>query len=361
VTRRRRALAVLLALFTLACHKKPAEEVATTEAVTVEVEPAKTASIHAIITATGTVEPAPGADWTIIAPGPGRIAEMPKAEGDRVRPGDLLVRFDAPTLRSDASTKSADAGQAQANLENARKNHARLTLLLEKGIAAKKEVEDARKELLDAEAALRGASAAALDARELAARTVVRARFAGVVAKRSHNPGDTVDGAAGDPVLRVIDPSRLQVTVAIPVGDLARIVVGRASTVKAPGSEASSWEGKVLSLPAAVDPATGTATVRVSAPAGLAAGTPVQVEILAEEHKGVVVVPAAAVVKEDEKASVFVVEADGKAHRRGVTLGIETTEEVEIEKGVKAGEKVVVKGHDELPDGAKVTVEAAEP
>jgi multidrug efflux system membrane fusion protein len=85
------------------------------------------------------------------------------------------------------------------------------------------------------------------------------------------------------------------------------------------------------------------------------------VEILAEEHKDVVLVPAAAVVKEDEKAAVFVVGPDGKAHRRDVTLGIETLEEVEIEKGVKAGEKVIVKGHEELPDGATVTLEAAEP
>ena len=47
-------------------------------------------------------------------------------------------------------------------------------------------------------------------------RTVVRARFAGIVAKRFHNPGDTVDGAAGDPVLRVIDPRRLQIVSACP-------------------------------------------------------------------------------------------------------------------------------------------------
>jgi multidrug efflux pump subunit AcrA (membrane-fusion protein) len=105
-----------------------------------------------------------------------------------------------------------------------------------------------------------------------------------------------------------------------------------------------------------VDTATGTATVRISAPPGLAAGTPVQVEIVAEEHASVVLVPAAAVVREDGKTAVFVVGADGKAHRRAVTVGIETTEEVEIEKGVTTGEKVVVKGHDELPDGATVTV-----
>lgn len=353
----RRALVFLMAAAVLACHKKAEEEVATEETVSVEVAPARTGTIRAVITATGTVEPAPGADFTVTAPGPARIAEMPKAEGDRVRAGDLLVRFDAPALDADAATHAAELGQARANLENARKNHARLTILLEKGIAAKKEVEDARKELLDAEAALRGATSTAANSAELAGRAVVRARFAGVIAKRSHNPGDTVDASTSDPVLRVIDTSRLQVSVSVPVADLARIVVGRPSRLIFPGSTQAA-EGHVLSLPAAVDTATGTATVRVSAPPGLAAGTPVQVEIVAEEHEGVVLVPAAAVVREDDKAAVFVVGADGKAHRRPVTLGIETAEDVEIEAGVAVGDKVVVKGQEELPDGATVTAEA---
>ena len=43
--------------------------------------------------------PAPGADLVVTAPEPARIAEMPKAEGDRVRRGDLLVRFEIPVAR----------------------------------------------------------------------------------------------------------------------------------------------------------------------------------------------------------------------------------------------------------------------
>jgi RND family efflux transporter MFP subunit len=369
---RPRAATLLLVAALGACHGKRTEEVATTEPVAVEVAAARIGAIHSVITATGTVEPAPGADWTIVAPGPARIAEMPKAEGDLVRRGDLLVRFDAPGLRADASAfgisamradasaRTADAAQAAAGLERARQNHERLAALLEKGIAARREVEDARRELVAAEAALRGATAAAASASELEGRTVVRARFAGVVAKRSHQPGDTVDGAAGDPVLRVVDPSRLQVTVAIPVADLARIAVGREARVTTPGAP-EDWKGTVLSLPAAVDPATGTASVRVSAPAGLAVGLPAQVAIVGEERSDAVIVPAEAVVTEDDRPAVFVVGKDGKAHRREVTLGIANADEVEIAKGLTAGENVVVKGHEELPDGAAVTTGDAEP
>jgi membrane fusion protein (multidrug efflux system) len=66
----------------------------------------------------------------------------------------------------------------------------------------------------------------------------------------------------------------------------------------------------------------------------------------------------AAVVKEEGKAHVYVVGADGKAHRRDVLLGLTTPTEAEVVRGVQAGEKVVVKGQEELPDGAQVTVEA---
>jgi RND family efflux transporter MFP subunit len=358
--RSRTASTLLLVAALGACHGRRTEEVATTESVAVEVATARTGAIRAVITATGTVEPAPGADWTIVAPGPARIAEMPKAEGDLVRRGDLLVRFDAPGLRADASARTADAAQAAAGLERARQNHQRLAALLEKGIAARREVEDARRELVAAEAALRGATVAAASASELEGRTIVRARFAGVVAKRSHQPGDTVDGAAGDPVLRVVDPSHLQVTVAIPVADLARIAVGREARVTTPGAP-EEWKGTVLSLPAAVDSATGTASVRVSAPAGLAVGLPAQVAIVGEERGDAVIVPAEAVVTEDDRPAVFVVGADGKAHRREVALGIANAEEVEIAKGLAAGERVVVKGHQELPDGAAVTTGEARP
>ena len=41
-------------------------------------------------------------------------------------------------------------------------------------------------------------------------RATVRATFDGVVAKRMHNPGDLVEATSGDPVLRIIDPRRLE-------------------------------------------------------------------------------------------------------------------------------------------------------
>src|SRR5204863_97914 len=78
---------------------------------------AQLGTIRAVVAATGTADPLPGADWIIIAPQPARVAVITKAEGDRVRKGELLVRFDAPPLRADLATRSGELAAARARLE----------------------------------------------------------------------------------------------------------------------------------------------------------------------------------------------------------------------------------------------------
>ena len=341
------------------CHKAADETTQTSAAVPVEVADAHIGTVRAVVATTGTADPAPGADWTIIAPAPARVVEITKAEGDRVRKGELLVRFDAPPLRSDLATRSGELAAARARVENARKNETRVALLLEHGIASRKEVEDAQRELREAEAAVRQGTGTQAAAADLVAQTSVHARFNGVVAHRSHNPGDAVEAVATDPVLRVVDPTRMQITASVPVADLTRISIGQPARVIAPGAAGDDAEtARVSSRPAAVDVATGTAFVRLALGRGtrLTAGTPVQIEIQTEEHKDVVVVPTSAIVREEEKAFVYVLGADKKAHRKPVELGIVAGEDAEIRSGVSASDKVVVKGQEELPDGAVVTV-----
>ena len=76
--------------------------------------------IEGHINVTGMVTPAPGADWTIVAPEPARIAELPKAEGDRVAAGDVLVRFDIPTLAAGVVRASAPRSCRRARASRAR-------------------------------------------------------------------------------------------------------------------------------------------------------------------------------------------------------------------------------------------------
>ena len=351
--------ALFPALLLPACHHPSDEEVDTAAAVPVKVERAIAGPIRPVIAATGQVKAAPGAELLVAPPQEARIAELPKSVGDRVRRGELLVRFEIPNLEADAAARRSDLARAQAQLAAARQNETRLSGLFERGIAARKEVEDARRDLAQAEATVAEARSATAAAGRLAGREVVRAPFDGVVAGRSHQPGDLVEPGGAEPILRVIDPSRLQVEAAVPAGDLGRVAAGDPARVS--GASFPQEQARVIARPAAVDPATGTAQVRLAfaAPTRLPAGLAVGVEIYGEEHLAAALVPAEALVQEGAQSFVVTVDAQKKAHRRPVQVGVVAAGKAEILSGVVAGELVVVRGQAALPDGA--LVETAEP
>jgi cobalt-zinc-cadmium efflux system membrane fusion protein len=178
-----------------------------------------------------------------------------------------------------------------------------------------------------------------------------------------HNPGDLVEASSTDPVLRVIDPTRLQVDASVPIPDLARVKIGAsARLIIAEGQPPVPM--KVASRPAAIEPGTAAAPVRLTfvsaaSAADLAVGTPVQTEIDAEEHTNVVLVPLDAIVHEGDDTAVFVA-VGNKAQRRPVIVGITDKEHAEITSGVKAGEQIITHGQAGLPDGAAIATEKTE-
>lgn len=347
------------ALLLAGCSKPAVEEVETKAASPVTALTLAPQALEGIVTATGSVTAAPGADWTITAPDHARIVELPKAEGDRVATGDLLVRFEIPSLAAEVTTHRGEVQSAEAHVENSQANVTRLTTLVEHGVAAQKELEDARRDLNDARAALEQAKGALQSADVAESRTVVRARFPGVVAKRVHNPGDMVEATSADVILRVIDPSKLQVVASVAIADLARVQVGKVVRLIVPGVDEPET-GKVLTRPAAVGDTGVSADVRIAfdKPTQLAAGTPVRVEIVAEQRPRALAVPVEAILHEDDDAFVMIAGADHKAHKRKVTIGMTTPKLAELTDGVKAGEAVIVKGQQELPDGADIAVAA---
>jgi membrane fusion protein, multidrug efflux system len=354
------ALAAVCCLAALRCGREVAEDVQSEAVVPVTTAPAQVGTIRGTVHATGVVSPAPGAELLVIAPEAGRIAEMPKAEGDVVRRGDLLVRFEIPTISTDVQSKRAEVTRARARLENAQAAQARAHDLFERGIAARKEVEDADREIADARADLAQAEAALAASETLNGRTTIRASFDGVIARRSHNPGDLVEPTASDPVLRVIDPRRLEVNASVPLPDVPRIVVGAPARV-IDNSPPTPVTLKVASRPAAVEPGTAAAPIRLAftGPANYAVGTPVQVSIDAEVHRDVLLIPVPAVVHEGADTYVFVA-SGGKAQRRSIVTGLADEQHVEVVSGLKRDEPVITHGHAGLPDGAAISVAPAD-
>jgi RND family efflux transporter MFP subunit len=269
------------------------------------------------------------------------------------------VRFEIPSTAAEVSKQEAETTRAQARIENARAALVRAKDLFDRGVAARKEVEDATKELADAEADLAAAQAAKAAAGAMAARSVVRATFDGIVAKRSHNPGDLIEATASDAVLRVVDPRRVEVVASVPIADALGITVGAPARIVDAAASAGDSSLKVVAQPAIVQPGTATVAVRLgfAKPTRYPVGAPVQVGIETDTHKNVVLVPASAIVREGEETAVFAVE-NQTAKRREVKTGIESGDRVEIVSGINTGEMVITSGQNGLPDGAKVTLAA---
>jgi RND family efflux transporter MFP subunit len=343
-----------------ACRKPSAEEVDSQTVVAVKTAAATVGTIRGIVHAAGVVSPGPGAELVIVAPEAALVAEIPQAGGDRVRRGDVLVRFDIPSSAAEVEKQGAEVKRAAAALANAAAARTRAHELFDRGVAARKEVEEADRALADAEAALSQARASLVAAQTVAGRRTVRATFDGVIAKRYHNPGDLVEATSGDPVLRVIDPGRLEVVAAVPLADASRIEIGATGHLASAPASAEAVDLKVLSRPAAVEEGTATVPVRLAfaGHVNLPSGMPVEVNIEAERHADVVLIPAVAIVREGEETAVFVA-SGGRAQRRPVRIGLGDGTLVEIVSGIKAGEKVIVDGQAGLPDDATITEAAA--
>ena len=128
-----------------------------------------------------------------------------------------------------------------------------------------------------------------------------------------------MSGSATDPILQVVDPTRLQVAAQFPIPQLARIVQGQAATILAIGGE-GPLPATVASKPVSVDANAPTGEVRLAfaGPATLAANAPVSVEILLDQRANAVVVPTAALLRDDLSAFVMIVGEDrpGASSRR---------------------------------------------
>ena len=140
--------------------------------------------------------------------------------------------------------------------------------------------------------------------------------------KRFHNPGDQVEATASDPVLRVIDPTRLQVDASVAIADLPAVMVGALG----PGDGAADLPPlpmKVGVPPRSVEPGTAAAPVRLtfSVVSNLAVGTPVQVGNRCRGARVSCSFQPSRFVREGEETAVFIA-AGKKAQRRAVVLGI---------------------------------------
>ena len=325
---------------------------------------AQRAAIRAVIHVSGLVVPAEGGEFLVLAPEPTRLLDVTKMPGDAVKSGDVLARFDLPSAAQAVSRLAAEMAAAQAQVENARINQERVRGFVERGFVPRRDLEAADRDLASAQDALERARRAHAAAQAGVTRATIRAPFDGVVTARLRNPGDMILSTS-DPVMRIVDPRRLEVVAAIPRDDQSRVVTGATARVAAAGTDVVhlTVAGRAPNLTSAASTtpdrqgAEGTVPFQLvfAGPHMLAVDMTVQLDIDAEERTDTVLVPAEAIVRDNGQTVIFVA-AGSRAERRVVKTGIEEGGRTEIIDGVRAGELVITRGHVGLADGATITV-----
>ena len=335
--------------------------------------------------------------YVVSAPVMGRIERIDVEPGDAVRAGQRLtrVRPESPPLLDartraeiQAAVESATAALGRARSEErraadalvqARREMARTRDLAQSGLATLQEQDARGSDVLQAEAAAAAATfaveAAASELRRAQARlaapsgaadggpVAVTAPVAGVVLKRLRESEALVP--AGEPLLEIGDPSRLEIVVDLLSADAVQVRPAARALVEQWGGS-RTLEARVRRVePAGFTKisALGVEEQRVNVvldpaepgPAWIALGDAyrVEVRIVLWESADVLKIPTSALFRAGSDWAVYVV-ADGRARLTRVTIDHRTGQEAEVVSGLEAGAAVVVFPPDTLDDGARV-------
>jgi HlyD family secretion protein len=406
---------VLLGVLVWRWRHPAAAEAAPTPIVSVKVAKAEKESIAAQITAVGTIFPRDKAD--VGAKISAQIKRMALLKNKVVRAGEVIALLESRDLQAQRAEAVAALNEARANersiatgtipqnnaqdqkalrdarakLTNARAIYQRRLVLYQQGGISKKDLETSQLDLTTAENELRLAEQTVTlrttslnpnDRALAAARTAqaqqhlatldaqlsyatIRAPITGIVTDQFQYEGEFA--AAGGKLVTIADIS--EVIVKAPFADtvVSELKVGDPAAVVPTDTSSEEMKGRITLLSRSSDPTNRTVEVWVTLANGagkLRANGAAQVTISANSKTDAVVVPASAVTLDASNAdegTVMVVDAASVAHETKVTVGIRTSDKMEIASGLQGGETVVIEGNYSLADGTKVEVAKDEP
>lgn len=283
---------------------------------------------------------------------------------------EILSRKQKLLAQKDADTAEIDRLSAQRTLE-------RYESVAQVGVIAKIDYQKAKDSLNSAEIRARHASqAASLEGEDvsLALKTkrseLERQRLYMEEAQRRVDELSVrapVDGfigtlnvqnrmvvAANAPLMTLVDLSRLEVELEVPETYVTDLGLGMTAEIQLPSGTAT---GKLSALSPEVVKNLVLARVRFEGqqPKGLRQSQRVTARLLIEEKPNVLMVPRGPFVESEGGRFAYVVR-DGIAVRTPIRMGATSISAVEIQSGLKPGDKVVVAGTDAFDNAAKVSI-----
>lgn len=257
----------------------------------------------------------------------GQIAEIKVKAGDQVKKGQTIAALATGSIETQLKRKNIEVKQAELAMIEKLREDVRTEM--------QKELDKLNFELLTSERDELKA--------KLAASTIV-APFDGTIVSLAKEVGDMA--SAYEAIGEIADLSRLVVAVSFSASDLDKIAVGMEAVVQI--NTAGSFKGKVSRMPVASSSGgRGEALDALvlieldSFPKEVQSGTPLSAAVVTERKKDAVLIPPSALRTGSGRQYVQVVDSAGNKREVDVEVGLATSTEVEILKGLEPGQKVV--------------------
>ena len=304
----------------------------------------------------------------------GRVVELLVDEGDSIAEGDIIVVLDSEDLQASVNLAEASLNEARARLADAERVLVRQADLVEDQLtsralydAAVTQREVALAQVGTAEARLNAAQAQ-LDY------TIVRAPIDGVVIERNIEvgemvaPGGFTSQQSTGSIVRIADPTSLEVEADINESYIARLQLGQRASIRVDAVPDFDYSGSLRQIVPTADRQRAVVQVKVSIDNRDARLVPDMSCTVTFLEEGVddaalvqppkLLVPEEAVQFSGGAAFLFQVD-EGLLRRIRVTLGEASDGRVEVLEGVSGGETIVSRAVDSLQDGQRVRVDGA--
>jgi membrane fusion protein (multidrug efflux system) len=319
---------------------KEDDEEEETPPVPVEVRLASRGDVYATYTGTASLES--DQEALVVAKVAGEVKQLLVEEGDRVRAGKVMARLDGDRLRLELK-------RSEANLRKLRQEYDRTVELHEKGLVSAGAFEGMKYEL-DAMTAANNLARLELSYTEIIA------PIDGLVSERFIKVGNTI--SVNDPVFHITDMDPLLAYLFVPEREFRKLRVDQEAQVSLDAIPGQVFAANIDRISPVVDPQTGTFKVTLAIfdeSTRLKPGMFGRFQIVYDAHTDVVMIPRVAVIEDDTRQSVFVVN-DGVAHRRIIRTGYSRGELIEIVEGLEGDETIIIIGQSGLKEDAAVDV-----
>jgi len=301
----------------------------------------------------------------------GKVSEKLVRDGDRVQAGALILRLDSAEISAQLAQAEANIRVIEIQLESATNTLEDSRLLFAENIISRQQLEQAETQckILEAQIAQIEASMELLNIN--LENTSITAPISGTIHGLSVNVGEMISPGMPVATINRLDP--MEVHVQLTEKDVGRVDVGQAVDVFVTAATAEPLEGRVVSISPIADARTKSYLMKVSLANGagrLRAGMTATVELILSAEENTVIVPAEAVLTQQGRHVVYVLEdegedGDGEGEGEGngkspllrhVTIGLVGESTISILEGLAPGERVIVNGQHYIRDGRKVVV-----